>query len=339
MTARSFLLRSLAAVALLGAAPAPALAWGGAGHRMIGEAAARSLPAELPAFLRSPEGVAAIGELSREPDRSKGAGKSHDVNRDAGHFIDLDDAGRVHGGPLLGELPVTRPEYEKQMQAVGLDSWKGGYLPYSIVDQAQQLAKDFAHWRAETYAIPRQKDRAKRAWLKADRARREAQILGTIGYLSHFVGDGAQPLHTSMHYNGWGPYPNPGGYTQDKVHGPFEGELVVATMTTAKVMEAMRPPSACERPIEVCVQAYIAETNRLVIPFYEMAKAGGLAAGDPRAPAFAAERLGAGASELRDLLAWSWAASDNQAVGWTPVPLKDILSGKVDPYRVLYGID
>ena len=30
----------------------------------------------------------------------------------------------------------------------GLDSWQAGYLPYSIIDQHQQLTKDFAYWRA-----------------------------------------------------------------------------------------------------------------------------------------------------------------------------------------------
>ena len=330
---------TLAALVLSALLPAQALAWGGMGHRIIGEAAQSALPADLPAFLRSKEAILAAGELAREPDRSKGAGKVHDQNRDAGHFVDLDDAGRVHGGPLITALPPTRADYEKAMQGVGLDSWKGGYLPYSIVDQSQQLAKDFAHWRAETYMLAHEKDRGRKAWLKADRARREAQIFQTIGYLSHFVGDGAQPLHVSIHYNGWGDYPNPAGYTNDKVHGPFEGNLVVDNLKTADLMSVLSAPDVCKGPLEPCVAQYIATSHAQVVPFYEMQKAGGLKPGSRAGIEFARTRLAAGASELRDLIVWAWGASDTQSVGWTPVPLKDILSGKVDAYGKLYGID
>ena len=330
---------TLAALILSALLPAQALAWGGMGHRIVGEAAQAALPAELPAFLRSREAILAAGELAREPDRSKGAGRVHDQNRDAGHFVDLDDAGRVHGGPHITALPPTRADYEKAMQAVGMDSWKGGYLPYSIVDQSQQLAKDFAHWRAETYMLAHEKDRGRKAWLKADRARREAQIFQTIGYLSHFVGDGAQPLHVTMHYNGWGDYPNPAGYTNDKVHGPFEGDLVLNNLKTTDVSPGMTPLAVCKLPIEACVALYLATTHTQVIPFYEMNKAGGMAPGSRAGVEFARTRLAAGASELRDLIVWAWGASDSQSVGWTPVPLKDILSGKTDAYGKLYGID
>ena len=62
---------------------------------MVGVAAMRGLPDELPAFLRDPGAAAEVGELSREPDRSKGAGQPHDRERDTAHFVDLDDNGHV----------------------------------------------------------------------------------------------------------------------------------------------------------------------------------------------------------------------------------------------------
>jgi len=79
----------LATLAVL--SPVQALAWGGHGHRVIGVAAMEALPDEVPAFLRDPTAISQIGELSREPDRSKGAGKIHDSNRDSAHFVDIDD--------------------------------------------------------------------------------------------------------------------------------------------------------------------------------------------------------------------------------------------------------
>ena len=89
----------------------------------------------------------------------------------------------------------------------------------------------------------------------------------------------------------------------------------------------------------VCVGTWLAASTAQTIPFYEMEKAGGLKPGDPRGVAFAQARLAVGASELRDLILWSWKASDTLAVGWTPVPLTDILSGKTPAYPYLYGID
>lgn len=329
------------AAALLTAAfvPSAALAWGAAGHRMVGEAAMRALPAEVPAFLRKPQAVADVGELSREQDRSKGSGKVHDSNRDPGHFLDVEDDGRILGGPHISALPPTRAEYEKALQAAGTDSWKAGYLFYSIVDQQQQLAKDFGYWRVLAAAESNPKWRRHRAWFRADRVRREAQILQTIGHLSHFVGDGAQPLHASAHYNGWGDYPNPQGYTKAKVHGPFEGEFVAASVTLADVTRRLAPFRDCDCAPEQRATAYLTETWRQVEPFYALEKAGAFQPRDLRGTAFAATRLAAGASELRDLVVQAWRASAEAEVGWKPIKVGDVEAGRVDPYDALRGVD
>lgn len=330
---------ALASALFVTFAPAQALAWGNMGHRIVGEAAMRALPGEVPAFLRNPRAVRDVGELSREPDRSKGSGRIHDHNRDAGHFLDLDEAGKLLGGPSFLPLPSTRADYEKALQAAGLDSWKAGYLPYSIVDHHQQLAKDFGYWRVVKYAAERERNKVRRAWLVRDLARRETQILATLGQLSHFVGDGSQPLHVTVHYNGWGEYPNPEGYTTAKVHGPFESEFVFNNIKPAAVAAGMAAPVDCKCSVEQRTVDYLTATSRFVLPFYEMEKAGGLKPADPRGVAFATERLAAGASELRDLTVSAWRASARVTVGWPVVRVDDVLAGKVDPYDALYGKD
>jgi hypothetical protein len=310
------------------------------GHRIVGEGAMGALPAEIPAFLRTAQSHRDVGELSREPDRSKGAGKVHDHNRDAGHFVDLDDEGKLLGGPPFLPLPATRADYEKALQAAGLDSWKAGYLPYSIIDQHQQLAKDFGYWRVVGAAAVREKNPQRRAWLKRDLVRREAQILQTIGALSHFVGDGSQPLHVSVHYNGWGrEYPNPKGYTTARIHGPFESEFVFNNVKAATVKAKMTPLKSCDCPIEQRTVDYLSATATKVIPLYEMEKAGGLAPGNPQGVAFASDQLAIGASELRNMVVSAWRASANVTVGWPVVRVDDVLAGKVDPYDALYGKD
>lgn len=330
--------RAALAAVLSFAVAGEAQAWGNAGHRMAGQAAMQALPAEIPRFLRTPAAAAEVGELSREPDRTRGAGKAHDSNRDAAHFVDVDAAGKVLGGPPFAPMPSTRADYETALRLHGLDSWKAGYLQYSIVDGVQHLSKDFGYWRALTAAERRARG-SRRAWLAADRRRREALILQTLGSLSHFVADGAQPMHASVHYNGWGDYPNPKGYTTAKIHGPFEGELVMAGITAPMIRAKMAPFRACGCKIEVRAVGYLAASAGQIEPLYALEKAGGLAAGDRRGIDFAAGRLAAGAAELRDLIVEAWRASADAEVGWKPVKVSDVEAGRVDPYEALWGVD
>ncbi|MGC3944183.1 MAG: hypothetical protein QM762_06600 [Chryseolinea sp.] len=126
-------------------------------------------------------------------------------------------------------MPPTRADYEKALQAAGPDGWKVGYLPYAIVDRCQQLSKDFAYWRVLTYgrgqpALPAP---AAPGSLQDRRRPRGADPARPWATLSHFVGDGAQPLHVTVHYNGWGDYPNPKGYTTgEDTDGSFEGAIL-----------------------------------------------------------------------------------------------------------------
>lgn len=316
-----------------------ALAWGATGHRIIGRLAMEALPEELPSFLRSADAEQAVGELAREPDRWKGAGKAHDSERDPAHFLDLGDDGRVLGGPALEALPATREAFDTALRAVGTDSWKAGWLPYAILDAWQQLAKDFAYWRVDIAAATTVADRAHRIWFADDARARQALILRDLGVLGHYVGDGSQPLHVSEHFNGWGAFPNPRGFTQDRVHAPFEGIFVRDFVNPAAVRADMTPLAACRCPMDQRVEAFLAVTNRAVVPFYELYKAGAFTGGDARGRTFAAKRLAAGASELRDEVVSAWRQSANGQVGWPAVNVADVAAGKLDPFDSLFGAD
>ena len=330
---------AVSALAVLAVPPA-ALGWGNTGHRLVALAAVRALPAEIPAFLRTLEAQTEIAELSREPDRWKGAGEVHDKDRDPGHFIDLDDQGRALGGPHIDQLPRTRLDYQKALVAAGTDEGKAGYLPYMLIDHWQQLVKDFGYWRVLAAAERRAATPERRAWYAEDRQRREQLILRDLGVFAHYVGDGSQPHHTSIHYNGWGEFPNPEGFTQERVHGPFEGAFVRANVALPAVEAALRPPPpiAC-LPIEACVVGYLKRTHATTIPYYRLHKAGGFAENDARGRAFAVERVAAGAAELRDLTVLAWRASADVKVGWPAVAVKDVEAGAVDPFDALYGTD
>lgn len=329
---------ALAIAAGLALAPTIAATWGNTGHRLVGVLAVEGLPDEVPAFLRGKAAMAELGELAREPDRSKGAGRIHDTNRDPAHFVDLGEDGKVLGGPLMTDLPSTRAEYEKSLQAAGTDSWKAGYLQYSTIDAYQQLVKDFGYWRVDVAAAKKAKG-ARKAWYKADRARREKLLLANLGNLAHYVGDGSQPLHVSIHYNGWGDYPNPKGYTTEKIHGPFESEFVAGAVTAPMARAAMKPFTDCGCPIEKRVLAYLTRTQTYVDPLYRMWGEGAFRPGSTKGADFAAERIGAGASELRDLIVLAWRDSATVKVGWPTVSVADVESGKVDPWDSMVGLD
>jgi hypothetical protein len=291
-----------------------AWAWGATGHRMIGEEGMRALPDYMPEFMRSDQAIADVGEFSREPDRWRGAGKVHDDMRDPAHFVDLDDDGNTLAGLAPDKLPATEDEFNDALHAKGATLFKSGYLPYSLVDGYEQVVKDMAFWRVLTYLETKDADKAHRAIYHADRVRREELTLRDIGVLSHYVGDTTQPLHLSVHYNGWGDYPNPHGFTTDRIHSPLEGVYV-----------------------DLCFAARMKQSFDQVVPLYQLMKDGGFVAGDPRGPAFLAERIGQGAADLRDVILDAWRDSKSMDVGYKEGTYDDFVAGKIaDPYAVLY---
>lgn len=336
-------LKVLALAAALSAPAASAFAWGASGHRTVGVLAAGALPADVPAFLRTPTAISAIGEYAREPDRWKGSGKIHDHDRDAAHFLDVDDQGRMYGGPMftVATLPPTRADYETALRAAGQDSWKAGYLPYAIIDGYQQLVKDFTYWRVLTAVVKIEKDATRLAYYKADLVRREALLLRDLGVWAHYVGDASQPLHLSVHYNGWGDYPNPNGYTNSRqTHFQFEGPLTKALNDETAIKALMPDYKACECSIETRVVGYLTETWKLTEPLYQLEKSGGMVATDPRAKTFVQSRLAAGATALRDLVTDAWRESANGKIGYRPeISVADVEAGKADPWLDLYGKD
>jgi len=249
----------------------------------------------------------------------------------------VDDDGKVLGGPALSALPATRAEYEAALSAAGTDMTKAGWLPYALVDGWQQLAKDFAYWRAASLGERLEKDPRRKAWLAGDRSRRERQIVIDLGVWAHYVGDATQPMHVSVHYNGWGEGPNPRGFTNQRIHVPFEGPFVRANVSEADVRSRMRPYRACGCAIDRRTADYLGDSARFITPFYEMEKAGGLKGEHPAGAAFAAERLAAAASELRDLVVDAWSASATVKVGYPDASVADIEAGRADAYTLLYG--
>jgi hypothetical protein len=320
-------------------APNTAKGWGASGHRIINKLAVEGFPEEIPAFLRTPETAWKLAEVGREADRSKGAGQPHDHDLDPGHYVNIGDDATVMGVPL-NPLPATREEYDTSLRAKGWDEYKVGFLPYSIIDGWQQLRMDFGYWRVDVVGERSAETEQDRAWFSNDRQLREMLIIRDLGYWSHFVADASQPLHVSIHFNGWGPFANPEGYSSStKLHGYFEGEFVRKHVVEEDVRTKMKPYHDCGCSIQERTAAYLMATRAQVIPLYELDKVGAFRGDDPKGKEFAAERLAAAVSELRDMVIDAWRTSGDAGVGYPHVKVRDVEAGAVVPLPELKGSD
>jgi len=108
-----------------------------------------------------------------------------------------------------------------------------------------------------------------------------------MGVMGHYVGDGAQPLHTTVHHNGWVGN-NPHGYTEwTGLHSWIDGGFIAkAGINTAQLLPRVTPALPIDRtmpadgrdPVFVATVKYIAAQNDLVEPLYALEKAGGFKA-------------------------------------------------------------
>jgi len=329
----------LIAIAAVFSLAQSASAWGLTGHYFISTAAAKALPDTLPAFVRSDAAVAEIGALGPELDRSKGAGQPHDFDLDPGHYIDLDDSAKVEGAVDLDALPGSRRDYDTALRKAGTNEYAVGYLPYSLEDGWEQVRVDFAMWRIDRVGETKATSADDRAWFAKDRTLRETLTLRDIGVWSHYVGDASQPLHATIHFNGWGKYPNPNGYSDSNdVHSKFESAFVQAHATLVDVIAHMHPYKTCSCTIQQHVAQYLHATLAQVVPLYEIDKRGGFASGTPEAVDFVQARLGDGATMLRDMIVDAWNDSGNMKVGYPRgITPKDAEAGTALPTRELSG--
>jgi hypothetical protein len=274
------------------AQPPAAHAWGNGGHRMINKLAASALPADVPAFLRSPEAIAEIEYLGPEPDRWRSPAEPElEAAQAPEHFIDLELA------DALGSLPHRRLDFEARVFASGQRPEKIGLQPWEATEVWERLKAALREYR-------------KLAADHADTRPVEQAILFYTGWLGHYVGDASQPLHTSIQYNGW-VGPNPNGYTTGhQIHWQFEGPFVDANLREPEVRAKMTPLRAIDGDIFDAYVAYLRHSKTYVERVYQLEKAGGFTSkGTAESREFTAERLGAGASMLRDMIYTAWLES------------------------------
>jgi len=269
--------------------PPFARAWGNEGHRMINRLAVTTLPSDVPAFLRTEPALSEIEYLGPEPDRWRSAAEPElSAAQAPEHFIDFEPA------DALGPLPHQRLDFEAKVFAAGERPEKIGLQPWETTEVWERLKAAMREYRHLATA-------------GQDTRPVEQAILFYAGWLGHYVGDGSQPLHTTLQYNGW-VGPNPNGYTTShQIHWQFEGPFVAANIHPIQVEALMTPARAIEGDMFDSYVAYLRHTATCVEKVYQLEKVGGFTGtGTAESRDFTSARIAAGASMLRDMIYTAW---------------------------------
>jgi len=258
----------------------PALAWNAHGHRTITYLALDGLPPEAPAWLRDPSVRHRIAYQSNEPDRYRGwpaLPLKHDNEPD--HYVDVELLAQF--GLTLETLPKLRREYlralavSKHLHPEMVDPYDAsddpartkewpGFLPHAITEQYAALQASFNTVRI----LEQLNDPARGHQLEQARA----NAIYHMGMLSHFVGDAAQPLHTTKHHHGW-VGDNPAGYTTDRgFHSKIDGRVLEMHSLT---FATLRPQVRFDRAVNAAgpwddTLAHIRRSFEQVEPLYRL---------------------------------------------------------------------
>ncbi len=294
--------RLLLSFALLSVSASPCFAWGPTGHQIIDRLGAATLPADVPAFLKTPAALDEEQYLGPEPDRWRSPAEPElNAVQTPDHYINFENADVVNPLPrrrydMLDDLckyRMAHPETASQYtpEAVGMQPW----ATEEVWERLKAAFREYRNIQAKG----------------GDTKPVEAAILLYAGWMGHYVADGSQPLHVSRDFNGWVEKENPHGYTTDKhIHWRFESQFVDAAHIAPADVQAMISPVNPIGDEWDGYLAYLRHTQSLTETVYQLDKQGAFTAnGTPDGKKFVEERLAAGASMQRDMIYAAWVQS------------------------------
>jgi hypothetical protein len=259
---------------------------------MAARAAVATLPEQMPEFFRA--AADQLVYLDPEPDRWRDG--THREMAEAGnydHYIDFEKT------PARALEAPDRFSYLAELYRAGLEKPErdGGFLPFRIVELYQRIVVEWGLW--ERAQLP------ERRWI-------EQRILNDAGVLGHYVTDGSQPHHTTIHFNGWdSDTPNPEAFSMDRsFHARFESDYVDAFVTQQDVRgRTANAPTSYDGSARAAVFDYLRGAHEQVETLYRIERDVGFDPNGPHSPvahAFAVERLASGASMLASLWWSAW---------------------------------
>ena len=176
--------------------------WDYEGHRVVNQIALASLPPDFPAFVREAANAERIAWLSSEADRWRSAPDLPARHCNApDHFCDLEyleKAGldvatvssfRYEFAVQFAAGRAAHPQHfspiDPKQNADRTREWPG-FLPWTITEYFGKLRGNFARLKVlHELGTPE------------EIAQSERSIVEMMGIMGHFVGDAAQPLHTT----------------------------------------------------------------------------------------------------------------------------------------------
>jgi hypothetical protein len=318
-------MRLFAIATALAMLPTAAHAWGGTAHSVIDRAAIEAIPDDGPIFLR--KHVDYIAASASLPDSWRGDSENFSkIEEDPNHGWFREQF------TFLKPIPRSRYEFVialyKRYEAIK-DSdpataartnvrWTGT-LPYAAIEAYDRLVVCMRYVRKAQVE-------------GGDASVPEQHCAFDAIRLGHYIGDGAQPMHDSIHSDGWRG-DNPKGFTTDRsVHGRFESQFVDGMkLTVADIAPRIGVPGHRNDDMFEAVLAFLDEAGDKVETVYTLEKRNGFADfADKDVRAMVYERTAAGASMLRDMLCRAWAESANPPAKVTPSPL-DFTNPRFNP--------
>ncbi len=254
---------------------------------MISQLAIDAAASKLPEFMNAAREHLIFNGY--EPDRWRAEGRSPmNVAQELDHYLNLENWGSV------STLPADRYSFLQQLSQRKIDL-KVGYVPYAMIENYGRLVNAFRNWR--------------NAKTPADRESSAANAVYVAGVLSHYVGDAAQPLHLTIHNNGWAAnVANPKNYTTDRgLHGRYETAYVNSVIAIDIVRPSVRSPQRLPAVWDSMKQ-YLDRSFAEVEPLYELEKTGEFNPEKPgsKGTAFIVAELSRAGTMLADLWYTAW---------------------------------
>jgi len=329
------------AISALLLAPSFCLGWGARGHREINAAAIRALPAGELDFLKAQESW--IIYLSTIPDTYRTQNEPFlKIFEDPNHGWFIEQSAELMKNPPRSRYEFVIALYQNHLRAKDKLTnvrWTGT-LPYAAVEHFERMQAAMRRLRAARKAAAGDKDGKQES---VDETRFIEQEIATyIGLLGHYIGDGAMPLHDSIHHDGW-QGDNPKNFTRDpRIHGRMESRFVdLIQAKAADFAPRIGAARVYEDPFAAIVK-HLLDSAALTEKVYEIDLKDQWA--DPKneeARVLAYKQLAAAAETLRNLIVTAWARSGeptrvdpgdnpispnhpkyNPATGSAPAPLR-----------------
>ncbi len=283
------------------------------------------MPAEMPAFFRN--AADRMEYLGPEPDRWRSTLEPSLKNaQEPEHFIDLE---LLDG---FGELPRKRFDFYKKLEGFRLSDALPSGAVMSLAGQTppMQAKHDLLlpdkiglqPWiTIEVYERLVVAFREYRELLKQGKPTKLAGENAAFyaGWLGHYVGDGANPMHTSIYYNGWVGL-NVSEYTTSKtIHYEFESRFVHDNIRESEIGPFLHPAVRIQGDVFADYVQYLRTNNLLIEKIYQLEKAGAFKdAGTKEGREFVLRRLATGTQKLIDLCYTAWLDSEKEPPSFKP---------------------